>query len=195
MNVNTLLQEKRAQRAREHFITFEEGELHSLRADQAEYLIEQMHGNTLVRLPDSEIVFFEWLKDMDRRVWDDLWDADEADYLVSVDFLRQFIDDSPSFPICDLVDQPNYWFCNRHIKPKGLEELQLILIKLENDEQLSTAELFMYEISLSATDLWHFCHKHNLNVQAMKAVIEDMVYKGWLVHLPDREDLVKYFDL
>ena len=197
MNIDSLIKKKEEQKKENKYIQFSEGELEKIRPDEAEFIINHFKGNTLIRLPESEIAFFEWLKKMDRAVWDDLWEEDQEDesYLVSVDFLREFIRETPSFPICDLVDQPNYWFTFRHIKPEGLEYLQKdIRMKVELDKDLTLEELFLLEISVASTDIWHFCHLHQVNISRMKQVIDDMESKGWIVHLSDRDDLVKYID-
>lgn len=197
MDLKSLIEKKEQQKEKNKFLQFSETELERLRPDEVEHIVEHFHGNTLVKLPESEIAFFEWLKKVDRAVWDDLWedDQEEESYLVSVDFLREFIRETPSFPICDLVDQPNYWFTFRHIKPKGLEYLQEdIRMKVELDEDLTLEELFLLEISVVSTDIWHFCHRHQVDVARMKQAITDMETKGWIVHLTNREDLVKYID-
>ncbi len=197
MNIKALIEQKDAQKQKQQYIQFSEGELEKLRPDEVERIIEHFGGNTLVRLPESEIKFFEWLKHADEAVWNDLWqdDAEEESYLVSVDFLREFIRETPSFPICDLIDVPNYWFTLRHIKPKGLEYLQEeIRLKVETDEALTLEEMFLLEISVASTDIWHFCHRHQVPVERMKQAVSEMVYKGWIVHLTNRDDLVRYLD-
>ncbi|RLD15898.1 hypothetical protein DRI50_03185 [candidate division KSB1 bacterium] len=197
MDVEALIKHKEDEKKQKKYIQFSERELEKLRPDEVEKIIDHFHGSTLVRLPESEVKFFEWLKETDRAVWNDLWEEDEEDesYLVSVDFLREFIRETPSFPICDLIDEPNYWFTFRHIKPEGLEYLQEeIRLKVEMDEDLTLEELFLLEISVSSTDIWHFSHRHQVPVERMKQAIADMVYKGWIVHLTDRDDLVKYLD-
>lgn len=197
MDLKAFIEDKEREKAQKQYLQFSEGELEKLRPDEVERIIEHFRGNTLVKLPESEIAFFEWLKKTDRAVWDDLWQDDPEDeaYLVSVDFLREFIRETPSFPICDLIDEPNYWFTFRHIKPKGLEYLQEeIRLKVEMDEDLSLEELFLLEISVSSTDIWHFAHRHQVPIERMKQAISDMVYHGWIVHLTNRDDLVRYLD-
>ncbi|MHB2156283.1 hypothetical protein ACX8XN_18065 [Calditrichota bacterium GD2] len=196
MDLKSIIKKKEIQKAKRQFIQFSEGELQNLRADEIERIIDHFRGNTLVKLPESEIAFFEWLKENDRAVWDDLWaEGEEEGYLVSVDFLREFIRETPSFPICDLVEQPNYWFSVRHIKPKGMEYLQNeLMLKVEIDEPLTLEERFLLEISVASTDIWHFCHRYRIDIEEMKNAISEMVYKGWLVHLTSRDDLVKYLD-
>lgn len=196
MDLKSYIKKKEIQKAKKKYLQFSESELQQLRPDEIENIIDHFKGNTLVKLPESEIAFFEWLKEHDREVWDDLWqEEDDLTYLVSIDFLREFIRETPSFPICDLVDQPNYWFSVRHIKPKGLEYLQNeLMLKVEVDEELTLEERFLLEISVASTDIWHFCHRHQIDIAEMKKAIAEMVYKGWLVHLTNRDDLVKYLD-
>jgi predicted transcriptional regulator len=148
-----------------------------------------------MRMPPSEVDFFEWLKHQDEPVWNDIWAGEPDLYLVSTDLLPVFQEGRNGFPICDLVDQPNYWFSERHIKPRGREELELIALKYENQERLDIAELFLIELINGPIDIWHFCYRYNIAVQVMKRVIATMVAKGWLVHLTDRDDLVKYIEI
>lgn len=195
MNIKKLLKEKDRQRQQDGYLQFSAQELAAIRTDEVNHVIDFFHGYSLMKLPQSEIDFFEWLKKYDTAVWNDLWGEDVDLYLVSTDFLRQLTGNSPQFPICDLVDQENYWFCKRHIKPKGMEQLEETLLKIDGGLELGLAELFLFEVSVANTDIWHFTYHHNLDLQEMKEVISDMVYEGWLVHLPDREDLVKYIEI
>jgi hypothetical protein len=195
VNIKHLIEQKEQQLHSQQFITFTDSELSDLRPDHADAIINRFHGGTLMRIPDKEIRFFDWLKQEDTDVWNDLWEDEENMYLVSIDLLSQFFEGSSGFPICDLVDQPNYWFNARHIKPKGQEQLEIIIEKLEGREQLSLAETFLFQLSTVPTDIWHFCYQNNISVKKLKDVVEDMVYEGWLVHLTDREDLVKYIDI
>ena len=148
-----------------------------------------------MKIPKAEVDFFTWLKKNDRDVWDDLWQDEDDIYLVSIDLLSRFIDGGLGFPICDLIDQPNYWFNTRLIKPKGIEELDNIIVKLEGGNKVSVSEAFLLEVSTRSVDIWHFCYNHNISVDRVKKVVDDLVYQGFLVHLTDREDLVKYLDV
>ncbi len=195
MNIQNLLNEKEKQRRHIDYLTFSEDELQTIRADELQHIIDFFHGYTLMRLPQFEIDFFEWLKLNDRPVWDDLWGDDENTYLVSIDLLSQMVGNRPQFPICELIDEPNYWFTQRHIKPKGVEALQEIILKYQNGKALDPGELFMIEISQGPTDIWHFCHQYHIDLREMKKYIADLVYNGWLVHLTNRDDLVKYIDI
>jgi len=194
MDINKFLQKKDRQKKEKNYLSFSAEELSAFRADEVQYIIDYFHGHTLMQLPQVEIDFFDWLKKSDAAVWDDLWGDQIDTYLVSIDFLRQLADPQTTFPICDLVEEPNYWFSARHIKPQGMQRLEEILLKIENDEALAADELFLFELTQRATDIWHFCYRHHFNVNRMKQLIEQLVYEGLLVHLPNREDLVKYID-
>lgn len=195
MNIEKLLNDKNKQLDSQKYIQFTPEELNSLRLDQTQVIIDKFHGKALIKIPATEIEFFEWLKSNDPQVWDDLWEDEEDVYLVSIDLLPQFIEGGQRFPICDLVDQPNYWFNARHIKPKGMEALENIVSKLEAKQKLKLAEAFLLELSMAPTDIWHFCFDRKMSISRMRNVVEELVYNGWLVHLPDREDLVKYIDI
>ena len=195
MNIEKFLAEKDKQITKQNYIEFNADELNELKVDASQFIIDYFHGNALMKIPESEIAFFEWLKVVDRPVWDDLWGDQEDLYLVSINFLNQFLNETNGFPICDLIEQPNFWFTARHIKPKGMEELSDILLKFKQQKKLTVYELFLFEISIAQTDIWHFCYRHKLKINTVKSVIEELVFKGWLVHLPNREDLIKYIDI
>ncbi len=195
MNIAKFLARKAKQLESADHLTFTEDELQTLRADEVQHVIEYFHGFTLMRLPAFEIAFFEWLKTNDPPVWEDLWGDEENLYLVSTDLLSEFIGRRPQFPICELVEQPNFWFVERHIKPKGREALEEIVQKVENNEPIPPDEAFLLEVAQGPTDVWHFCYRHHLPLAAMKSLIEEMALRGWLVHLKNRDDLVRYIDL
>jgi hypothetical protein len=187
------LQEKEKQRARQHFLSFRKGGLEQWNADQIRHLMEFFHGYTLMQLPQSEIDFFEWLKSADRDVWNDLWEGEENQYLVSIDLLEKLSGPSAQFPLCDLVDTPNYWFSAKHIKPAGTEAMLQIAAKAETELELE--ERLLLAIAEADTDIWHYGYAHHVALDVLKKAVEEMVFRGWIVHLPDREDLVKYIQI
>ena len=195
MDFQKLVDNTEKQLDNRHYIEFYPEHLTSLRLDQAQAIVDKFHGRALMRIPQTEIDFFSWLKENDPDVWNDLWQDEDDMYLVSIDLLSLFIEGGLGFPICDLVDQPNYWFNTRLIKPKGMEELENIIVKLEEGNKVSLSEAFLLEISIRPTDIWHFCYENNVSVETIKKVVDELVYEGFLVHLPDRDDLVKYIDI
>lgn len=194
MNLQKLIQQKDEQRQDDNFISFTNAELLSITDDQITHLIEYFHGYTLMRLPESEIEFFEWLKQEDAEVWQDLWGEEDDLYLISVDLLRHLAGKFGTFPICDLEDTPNYWFSEKHIKPKGSEALPDIFLKVESGQKLKINERFLFQLSGQTMDIWHFCYQFKIPLNKMKKIVDDMVYEGWIVHLPDPADLVKYIE-
>ncbi len=195
MDIDKLVEEKTKYLTKNRILRFSDEELKNLRTDEAQHFIRTMERNILMRLPEDEIAFFEWLKENDPLIWDDIWDGEEDIYNVSLDLLSQFVGNKNGFPICDLIEQPNYWFVVEHIKPKGMEQVDAIFEKLEKGQALVGMELFLIEITQAPIDIWHFSYKYDLSIKAVKAMIDEMVYNGWITHLKSREDLVKYVDI
>jgi len=194
-NIDNLLEEKEKELIKRHYLSFSPEELLLLDEYSVEIVKNRFQGRAMMLLPQSEIAFFNWLKENDRPVWDDLWQDEEEIYLVSIDFLHHFIGDGNGFPICDLIDENNYWFCSRHIKPKAMEKMGEIGKKVENHSKLSFEEGLLIEIARGSIDLWHFCYRYNLPLELAKQKIENLHSEDLLVHLKDREDLVKYLDV
>ena len=190
-DIQELIQLKDAQRSEHNYISFTENELLSLSRETAQDLIEYFHGYTLILLPKRETDFFEWLKLEDNATWNDLWQDGEDLYKVSVDLLSVLAGESGVFPICDLIDVPNYWFSPKHIKPEGMEAISGFL----ESENLNMEQQFLLQLSTGPLDIWHFCYTFSFSVIEMKKAIDEMVFKGWIVHLPDRADLVKYLEI
>jgi hypothetical protein len=193
--IREILIQKEQQLQQNGYLEFDQQELSVMDAETAGKIMDHFHGVALMRLPQVEIDFFEWLKNEDSDVWDDLWADEENTYLVSIDLLSCFVADANGFPICDLINQPNYWFSPKHIKPKGNEKFPLIEEKLDADKNLTVDEALLLEIMQSALDIWHFCYKYNYPVQKAKQIVRAMHREDLLVHLPEREDLVKYIEM
>ena len=195
IDFSILLDDTKKQLAEQKYIEFSVDQLSKLRLDQVQAIVDEFHGHALLKIPKLEIDFFTWLKKNDPDVWNDLWQDEDDLYLVSIDLLSHFIEGGLGFPICDLIDQPNYWFNARLIKPQGMEELESIIVKLESGKKVNISEALLLEISTRPVDIWHFCYHNKLSVERVKQVVDDLVYQGFLVHLTDREDLVKYLDI
>jgi hypothetical protein len=89
------------------YLQFSREELDQLNEQNVQLLENHFHGQAMMLLPDSEIKFFEWLKEMDYSVWADLWQDQDNAYRVSIDFLHHFLPNKNGFPICDLMTQDN----------------------------------------------------------------------------------------
>lgn len=157
-------------------------------------LLQAEYGSTvLMRIPPREHAFMLWLRDADPGVYDDLW-SDDADLLVSLSFLKDFQKGGPGFQICELEEHANYFFVPRHIKQEGADALKDILAKAERGDDLSVEEVFMFEIVRAPIDIWHFCYRYEVPVLRGKEAVRQLVAHDWLVHLPQREDLVSYIE-
>ena len=176
-------------------ISFSTEELAGLSSDDAKKIIDHFHGIALMELPEQDVLFFDWLKKADHEVWNDLWRDEELPYRISIDLLPHFLEHGNGFPICDLLDAPNFWFTAKHIKPKGKELFAGIEQKIKSGTKLTFVEALLAEISQGSIDIWHFCYRYKFPVAKAKAIAERMHVDDLLVHLPDREDLIKYLDI
>lgn len=189
-----LIQKEEQLQANGH-ISFKDEELAGMSMKDANQIIEHFHGIALMELPEQDLQFFEWLKKADHEVWDDLWQDEESPYQISIDLLPHFLENGNGFPICDLLDVPNFWFTAKHIKPKGKELFAEIEQKISSGAKLTFVEALLAEISQGSIDIWHFCYRYKFPIAKAKAIVHRMHVDDLLVHLPDREDLIKYLDI
>ena len=126
INLTKLIADKEKQLESDNFLKFNQADLKYMKKKDAQAIEKHFHGRAMMELPSEEIAFFVWLKENDPSVWDDLWKNEEKPYRVSIDFLHHFIKNGNGFPICDLIDVPNYWFHSRHIKHKAKEKMDEI---------------------------------------------------------------------
>lgn len=163
----------------------------------AEFIKNKYKGKLMFKLNPDEIHFFEWLKLNDLEVWNDLWEgAENPDYLVSIDFLPYLIKYKTGFPICDLINNDNYYFVPIHLKNKEMEFLSDSLkTRLRNKETLTPAQLLLIEISLHPIDIWHFAYKYNLLIKTAKDAVQQLVDDEAIVHFKDSEHLANFIDV
>ena len=168
--------------------------------DHGKVLVEELDQPRLFKLPEYEIQFFEWLKENDRPVWDDLWKNDNEhgleEYVVGISFLPLILKkDGRGLPICDLYSVDNYYFTNQQLVG---EESKVILesakIRFQNKENISIGQLLAIEIDLGAIDIWHFACKHNIDLQKAKEAVHELVDDYALVHLKDASHLSSFID-
>jgi hypothetical protein len=194
MNIQEIIKQKESDNAENKYVQFSDEEIAQLDINKVQKIVDHFHGKVLMKLPPAEIKFFEWLKKNDNAVWNDIWGDDDNLYLVSIDLLGQFLKEKNGFPICDL-EIDNFYFTVKHIKPKGLQEMERILKKTEQNKQLDIDELILFELHLAPFDIWHFAYRYNLPLAEVKELLSDMEYKGWIVHLANSEDLLRYIDV
>lgn len=193
MQIKNLIKNKQKQLETLSYIEFSDAEIKELSQSDKKKIISAFHGQALLKIPDSEVAFFEWVKKEDFTVWNDLWgDFPEREYQVSMDFLEYFGGAQNGFPICDLEEAENYFFTLEHIKPEGRNAMPAIVEKNDARKQLDIDELLLFELHLAPIDIWHFAYRYKLPLNTAKQMISDMVYKSWIVHLTERDDLLKY---
>ncbi|MDT8323852.1 MAG: hypothetical protein RRA94_07075 [Bacteroidota bacterium] len=168
-------------------------EIDALSDHDIELLQAEFGATVLMKLPPREEKFMQWLREQDAGVYDDLWQDDSA-LLVSLSFLQDFRSGGPGFRICELEEHANYFFTPRHVKQEGTAALKEILTRAQQGRELAVEEALMFEIIRAPLDIWHFCHRFSLPVARGKAAVRALVDHDWLVHLPQREDLVQYIE-
>ncbi|MGI6370274.1 MAG: hypothetical protein ACOX09_06700 [Candidatus Kapaibacterium sp.] len=161
-------------------------------------ILKEFSGKYMMMLPDSEIAFFEWLKIHDEKIWIDLWHNtaanDDEEYLVSVDLLPVLLNkDGRGFPICDLVENDNYYFTEKQMVDEESKIIIEVARKLfKEKKELSPAQMLALEISLEPIDIWHFAYRHKINLAEAKAAVHSLVADGALVHLKEAEYVARF---
>lgn len=167
----------------------------SINKVNSKLIVDNYGKHKFMRLPKKEIKFFEWLKTNDRKVWDDLWKADEEAYIVSINFLPMLLDNARGFPICDLVENDNYYFTEQHAVDQEAKLLIESVQHLYHDhKQLTVEQTFILEVSLYPIDVWRFAYRYGLSVERAKKAVDTLVEERILVHLKDAEHLANFID-
>jgi hypothetical protein len=179
------------------YIDFPEEIFNDITEDVAHELVSQLHANTFMKLPAREIEFFEWIKRNDPPVWDDLWGGtDEEPYIVAISFLPLLLDSSRGFPICDLVDNDNYYFTDDHIADKESRIfLDSVKQRFLNKDKLSISQTLVLEISLAPIDIWHFAYRFKINIDSAKNAVRELVDDNIIIHLTDASHLAGFIDI
>lgn len=153
----------------------------------------------LMKLPEHEVAFFEWLKDVEPQVWTDMWgSADEAPYLVSLAHLSDFAGPMHpgSFWIRDLQTVPNYFFMPDMILQKESQDfLAASQQRLLDQQRVSLPQAFALQASVGPVDLWHFAYHHQIPPAEVRDAITALVDDQIVVHVPSAEHLSDYFNV
>jgi hypothetical protein len=171
--------------------------LEKITFEQAQIINNYFPKTTLFKLPQYEIDFFEWVKLVDPSVWEDLWtDEINPPYIVSLIFLPVLVKGSyRGFPICDLVNNENYFFAPAHLADKESEIFtESSKTRFLNKESLTVPQLLSIEISMDAIDIWHFAYKHKIELPEAKKAVKALVNDEVLVHLKDAEYLSTFIN-
>lgn len=181
----------------DNHLEIEEEIFDKLTIEDAKYIDEKTHKRILFRLPEKEIKFFEWLKEQEPLVWNDLWkndDISEYPYLVSTIFLPVIIENKDrGFPICDLRTVDNYYFSLDHmVDEESKVFIDVAKAKLKERARMTTTELLSLEISLGDIDIWHFAYKFSLPIKQCKEAVHQLSRDYALVHLKEAEYIAPF---
>jgi hypothetical protein len=164
--------------------------------EQARALAEIFGSFMFMRLPRSEVRFFEWLRATDEEVWNNLWGEDipegesEEPYLVGVGVLPEMLREARGFPICDLTRQPNFFFSIKNFNAEEIKPLiDATLQRVEERQTLSLQELFLLEIRRAPIDAWRFAYMYGAEVGEVKRLAAELVEDGLLRYAAEREDM------
>lgn len=161
----------------------------------ARQIAERYRTFGLVRLPAYEQEFFQWLRQTDPAVWDDLWGGTDEPYVVSVAFLPSLVDRRRGFPICDLQTTDNFYFFPEMLEwtAEARDYTEAVRNRFAAGEHLSTEQLLVLELSLGgAIDIWHFAYHHQLSIDEVKQAVAVLVDDKVLVHLSKAEQLAPF---
>jgi hypothetical protein len=181
------------------YIYLSEKEFSLLNENIINKILNKFSGKCMIRLPESEIIFFEWLKENDFTVWNDIWNDSNNElntepYLVSINLLPVIMNlDGRGLPICDLKTTDNYYFTLNNM----LDKESKILIEasqelFKKNKSLTPAQMLALEISLDPIDMWHFAYKHKISLDIAKEAVNSLVADNALVHLREAEHIAPF---
>ena len=181
------------------FIVLPDSVLDEMSADDLDDTLAAHGASRLMRLPEAEIAFFEWLRKSDPEVWADLWgDVAETPYLVSLAYLKAFAGRGAErrYFIRDLQTVDNYYFTPDMIliKESG-DYIAASRSRLEESESLTLNQAFALQVSIGETDVWHFAYDHKRSVESVKGAVAELVDDHILVHVPKADHLTDHFDV
>jgi hypothetical protein len=180
------------------FVVFPDEIFDVITQEQAEMLSKRFSKTSLMKLPEFEILFFEWLKAVDPEVWDDLWKSNEEQpYIVGISFLPALIDkNGRGFPICDLLNEDNYYFSSAHLITEEAKMLvESVKARFLEKEKLTVEQLLALEISLSPIDIWHFAYKYELTPARAKEAVARLVADKVLIHIKEADKLADFVEM
>jgi len=180
-----------------NYLVIPEDIFDKLNAENVKFICDYFNNNHMMKLPEREIRFFEWLKIHDPKVWEDIWfEATEEPYIVGVGLLPQLIDKLTGFPICELQFEDNYYFTVNHIVDKEAQLfLESIKTRFLDKKELTLQQLLLLQISMQPTDIWHFTYHFNQDLNQSKLAIKSLEHDKMLVHLTNAEHLSAFIDL
>lgn len=177
-------------------ITFPDEVFTSMTGETAQELSRLYGTHNLMKLPQREQDFFQWLSDNDRDAWNDLWlEAADEPYVVSLAFLPAFLDPSRGFPICDLEHVENFFFVPSLVQGDNAADfVEAVRERFLAKQKLTVEQLFALECSLAPIDVWHFAWHHGVDLQRAKEAVQHLVDDHILLHLKTAAEIAEYIE-
>lgn len=191
--INTYIGLAKIEISKNNFITFPEELFVNSTVEEAQKIVSGINTNALMMLPEKEIEFFEWLKQVDFPVWKDLWEDEEfAPYLVSVSFLPFLVykSNSNGFPICDLKTEDNFYFSiSMMVADHSQTVLEAAKERFTQNLKLDLHQLLALEIAFNSIDIWHFAYKYNISLEHAKQALDILIQDKAIIHPTKAEDV------
>lgn len=169
--------------------TISDDELAALDREQAAELAARFGATTMIELPQREQEFFAWVRDNDPMVWSDVWDDSENPYVVSLSFLPDLLPKGRGFPICDLVDNPNFYFTTQNIAADdGSPLLDAALAIARSAGKLEMYQAFLVEVWRAPIDQWRFAWIYKQPLNTVKEMVQWMISEEILVQVAEDEE-------
>ncbi|HRP01501.1 MAG TPA: hypothetical protein PLE30_02525 [Candidatus Kapabacteria bacterium] len=198
MNTNEIISWCRENRPINSILEIPEHYFKHFTLEQAEVFKSEYPNDTMFKLPEREIQFFEWLKLHSNNIWADLWSDDLfPPYYVSIALFHRFLDSAYlGYPICELRQNDNYYFVPQHLADK---ESVLLVDSAKSryiaKEALTVQQWLALSISVAPVDIWHFAYKNDLSIQDCMESVKLLVDENLLVHLKEAEHLSVFVEI
>ncbi len=166
-----------------HTVELTDQEIASLTPQQADELVAQYGSTSLMMLPKSERDYFDWLRAEDPEIWKDLWGGEDQPYLISLGNLPDLLPNRRGFLICDLLENPNYYFTAADItREEGSAFCDAAIERVKSNEPLSLDQAFVVEVWRAPIDMWRFSYNYQLPLAETKRVVRWLLDEGILTH-------------
>lgn len=177
------------------YISFPVDIFNKLDEETAQEIANKYSHNTFMKLPDKEIKFFEWLKENDKVIWDDLWDSEENPYIIGIGLLPMLLKKNRGFPICDLQNNDNYFFTETQMFEKEAKLfVETVQQMFRGKKPMTVEQTLVLEISSAPIDIWRFSYKYNLDVERAKQAVKNLSEERLLMHLTKAEQLANFVE-
>lgn len=173
--------------------------LTAMSAEDAAEIASVYGSRSLMRLPEHEVAFQEWLRKAEPAVWNDLWEGEpDAPYLISLSYLQDFAGGGGkgAFLICDLQVEDNYYFTpDMLLEKESTDFVSAVRDRFLAGGTMTVEQALTVEMSTGPMDIWHFAYLRGVDLQRAKQAVASLVADRIIVHVPKAEHLSSFFDV